>query len=182
MEKKVKTFICVLLLGFCVFGICIAQEQEDVLQEHENKWKGIVRFNPADMFINLHNALPGIYVTWIPYFVLPNLGIPAEIDVNFGWGALPGVEISLLTGAEYIPIGPAGKDKNGLFLDAKIGLSLFFHEGTRAAFIAKTNVGYQLVTKRRFVFTPAVGCVYNSRSGFGLNVMLDLGFAYRGKK
>jgi hypothetical protein len=114
---------------------------------------------------------------------LPNLGIPAEVDINFGWGVLPGVEISLLSGAEYIPIGPAGKDKNGLFLDAKIGLSLFFNEGAKAAFIAKANAGYQFITKRGFVATPAVGVVYNGRSGFGLNLMFDLGFAYRrGKK
>jgi hypothetical protein len=163
--------IFILLMALCISVMCIAQEQENV-------WKGTVRFNPADMFINLHNALPGIYVTWTPY-VLPNLGVPAEIDINFGWGALPGVEISLLSGVEYIPIGPAGKDKNGLFLDAKIGLSLFFHEGAGAAFIAKANAGYQLLTKRGFVFTPAIGFVYNGRSGFGLNVMLDLGFAYR---
>ena len=169
-----KKYICVLLLGFCIFNICIAQEQE-------NMWKGTVRFNPADLFINLHNALPGMYVTWTPY-ILPNLGIPTEIDVNFGWGVLPGIEISLLTGAEYIPIGPAGKDKNGLFLDAKIGLSLFFNEGAKAAFIAKADAGYQFITKRGFVATPAVGVVYNGRSGFGLNLMFDLGFAYRSGK
>jgi hypothetical protein len=182
-----KKYIFVLLLVFYVFGICTAQEEENVSQEQEikqeNIWIGMVRFNPADIFINLHNALPGLYITWIPYYVLPNLGIPAEIDVHVGWGVLPGVEISLLTGAEYIPIGPAGKDKNGLFLDAKIGLSLFFNEGANAYFIAKSNVGYQLITKRGFVATPAVGVVYNGRSGFGLNLMFDLGFAYkRGKK
>lgn len=163
--------ICVLFFDLCVFGICFAQEQE-------NTWKGTIRFNSADMFINLHNALPGMYATWTPY-ILPNLGIPAEIDVNFGWGILPGVEVSLLTGAEYIPIGPIGKDKNGLFLDAKIGLSLFFNEGAKAAFIAKSNVGYQLITKKGFAFTPAAGVVYNGRSGFGFNLMLDLGFAYK---
>jgi len=172
-----------MFLGFCVFGICIAQEPENVLQKQEIEqnmiWKGIVRFNSADMFINLHNALPGIYVTWVPYYVLPNLGIPAEIDVNFGWGVLPGFQISFLTGLEYIPIGPEGKDKNGLFLDAKIGLSLFFNEGANIYFIAKSNIGYQFVTKRGFVATPAVGVVYNGRSGFGLNLMFDLGFAYR---
>ena len=166
-----KKYICVLLLGFGIFNICIAQEQE-------NTWKGTVRFNPADLFINLHNALPGMYVTWTPY-ILHNLGIPAEIDVNFGWGVLPGIEISLLTGAEYIPLGPAGKDKNGLFLDTKIGFSLFFNEGAKAAFIAKADTGYQFITKRGFVVTPAVGVVYNGRSGFGLNLMFDLGFAYR---
>jgi len=169
-----KKYICVLLLGFCIFGICVAQEQE-------NSWNGTVRFNPADIFINIHNAIPGMYVTWTPY-ILPNLGIPAELDVNFGWGVLPGVEISLLTGAEYIPIGPVGKDKNGLFLDAKIGLSLFFYEGTTASFITKANVGYQFIFKKGFVLTPAVGVVYNRRSGFCLNLMFDLGFAYKQRK
>jgi hypothetical protein len=166
-----KKIICILLLRFCAFSICIAQEQHNI-------WKGTVRFNPADVFINLHNALPGMYVTWTPY-ILPNLGIPAEIDVNIGWGVLPGVEISLLSGAEYLPIGPAGKDMNGLFLDAKIGLSLFIHEEVKPAFVAKANAGYQFITKRGFVLTPGIGFVYNGRSGFGLNVMLDLGFAYR---
>jgi hypothetical protein len=126
----------------------------------------------------MHNAIPGIYVTWTPY-ILPRLGIPVEIDVNVGWGVLPGVEISLLTGVEYIPAGPAGKDKNGLFLNATSGLSLFFNEGVKVFFIAKANAGYQFIFKKGFVATPAVGVVYNGRSGFGLNIMLDLGFAYK---
>lgn len=167
-----KIFICILLIGFCILNICSAQEQE-------NTWKGIIRFNPADIFINLHNDLPGIYITWVPYYILPYLGIPAEIDVHFGWGVLPGVEISLLTGIEFIAIGSSVKDKSGLFFDAKIGLSLFFHEGVKAAFTAKANAGYQFVTINGFVFTPAIGGVYNGRSGFGLNIMLDAGFAYR---
>ena len=178
-----KKIICILLMGLCIFGICFAQEQVNVLQEQEieqdNVWKGIVRFNSADIFINLHNALPGIYVTWLPYYILPNIGIPAELDVHIGWGVLPGVQISLLTGVEYIPIGLVGKDKSGLFLDAKIGLSLFFNEGANAYFIAKSNIGYQFITKKGFVATPAVGFVYNGRSGFGLNLMFDIGFAYK---
>ena len=178
-----KKYVLVLLFLFYIFGVCIAQERENVLQEsepgQEDTWRGIVRFNSADLFINLHNAIPGIYVTWIPYYILPNLGIPAEIDLNIGWGVLPGVEISFLTGVEYILISPAGKDKSGLFLDAKIGLSLFFNEGASAAFIAKANAGYQFVTKKGFVATPAVGFVYNGRSDFGLNLMFDIGFAYK---
>jgi hypothetical protein len=166
---NMKKRICIMFVFIGIVGLCSAQEKA---------WDGTVRFNPADIFINVHNAIPGIYITWTPY-ILPNLGIPAEIDVNVGWGILPGAEISLLTGVEYIPIGPAGKDKNGLFLDVKSGLSLFFHEGIKPFFIAKANVGYQLLFKKGFVFTPAVGAVYNGRSGFGLNLMLDIGFAYR---
>ena len=149
--------------------------------EHDNTWKGTVRFNPADNMINLHNAMPGLYVTWTP-FILPNLGIPAELDINFGWGALPGVQISLLSGVEYVPIGPTANKKSGLFLDAKIGLSFFVNDGIKLFFVSKANIGYQLITKRGFVFTPGAGIVYNGRSGFGLNVMLDLGFAYRKRR
>jgi hypothetical protein len=166
-----KKSISVLIVFLFVFGICAAQEQEPL-------WRGTLRFNPADMFVNLHSALPGLYTTWTTY-VLPRLGIPAEIDVNFGWGVLPGFEISLLSGVEYIPVGPKGKDKNGLFLDAKIGLSLFICEGIKPAFVAKSNAGYQFITRRGFVFTPAAGVVYNGRNGFGVNIMFDLGFAYR---
>jgi len=99
-----KKYICILLLLVCTFAMCIAQEQE-------NTWRGTARFNPADIFINLHNAFPGMYITWTPY---------------------------------VFPIGP------------------------------QSNIGYQFVTKKGFVATPAAGVVYNGRSGFGLNLMFDL--------
>lgn len=168
-----KKIILILILLRPLSGyVCNAQEKT---------WQGTFRFNIADNLINLHNALPGLYITWTPY-ILPCLGIPAELDINFGWGALSGVETSLLSGAEYIPIGPAKKEKNGLFLDAKIGVSLFVHEGAKLFFVSKSNIGYQIITKKAFVFTPGIGVVYNGRSGFGLNIMLDLGFAYKVKK
>ena len=171
-----KKYIFTLYLLISLSAVCIGQE------EQENIRKGTVRFNPADLFVNLHNALPGMYVTWTPY-ILPNLGVPAEIDVNVGWGVLPGVQVSFLSGVEYIlPIRPTSKEKNGLFLDAKIGLSLFIHEGTKASFVTKANVGYQFVTKKGFVYTPAAGAVYNGRTGLGLNIMLDIGFAYKNIK
>jgi len=131
--------------------------------------------------MNLHNALPGMSVTWTPY-VLPSLGILAEVDAHVGWGVLPGVQISFLSGAKYIPnipVGPADRGKDGVFLDARVGLSLFFREGTRAAFVTKLNIGYQFVSRVGFVFAPAAGVVYNGRTGFGFNLMLALGFAYR---
>ena len=172
MKKNACVFFMILLIS----GACISQEQQST-------WNGTVRFNPADLFINLHNAIPGVYVTWTPH-ILPNLGIPVEIDTNIGWGILPGLEISILSGLEYLPIGPPGKDKNGFFLDAKIGLSLFFNKGSATAFIAKANVGYQFITHKGFILLPGAGIVYNGRSGLGLNIMLDLGFAYkyRGKQ
>ena len=172
-----KKHICTFFLALSVLGVCIAQEKGSV-RKQEDTWMGTVRFDPADMLINLHNALPGMSVTWTPY-VLPNLGIPTGISVHVGWGVLPGVQVSLLSGVKFIPIGSADRDKNGLFLDARAGLSFFFNEGARAAFVAKGNIGYQLITNRGFVFTQAVGAVYNGRTGFGFNLTLALGFAYR---
>ncbi|MCL2804405.1 MAG: hypothetical protein FWD26_00500 [Treponema sp.] len=172
MKKKIS----VLILMFVISGICSAGETSP---------SGTVRFNLADNFINLHNALPGIYITWTPY-ILPNLGIPVQVDINFGWGVLPGIQISLLSGVEYIPIGPKGKKLNGLFIDAKIGLSLFYNENVNLYFVSKANVGYQFVTKRGFVFTPGAGIVYNMRGGMwgpiGINLMLDAGFSYNREK
>jgi len=168
-----RNIIIILIIGFYISGYCAA---ETVHINQENIWIGTLRFNTADNFINLHNALPGIDITWTRY-ILSNLGVSAEIDLNFGWGVLPVVEISLLGGVEYIPIGPA--NKNGLFLDAKIGLSIFIFDEIEPFFIAKANAGYQLITENGFVFTPGIGVIYNGRSGFGLNLMLDLGFAYK---
>jgi len=167
---KKNRYLLIFLL-FLSGYICVAQEQN-------NTWNGTVRFNPADNFINLHNALPGLYITWTPY-VLPNLGIPAEIDINFGWGVLPCVQISLLSGIEYIPISFSDNRKSGLFLDFKIGLSFLFNEDVRLYFVSKANMGYQIITGKGFVFTPGVGFVYHGYSGIGLNIMLDIGFAYR---
>ena len=38
---------------------------------------------------------------------------------------------------------------------------------------------YIFYFKKGFVATPVAGVVYNGRSGFGLNLMFDLGFAYK---
>ena len=170
---NLKKIICILFMGLCIIGICTAQEQE-------NLWFGTLRFDITDNFINLHNALPGMSVTWTQY-IMQNLGIPVEIDTHIGWGVLPGVQIALLSGIEYIPIGPADKDKNGILLTAKIGLSLFILKELLPTFVTKANIGYQYISEKGFVFTPAAGAVYNQRTGLGLNIILDIGFAYMRK-
>ena len=168
---NLKKIICVLLLGLCISGIGLAQEQE-------NLWAGTLRFDIADNFINLHNALPGISVTWTPY-VLPNLGIQNQIDTHIGWGVLPGVQIALLSGIEYFPIRQPDNDINGFFIIGKIGFSLFILDGIESSFVAKTSAGYQVLTGRGLLFAPATGVVYNQRTGLGFNLILDIGFAYR---
>ena len=166
-----KKIFCVLLLGICITVICAAQEQE-------NPWAGTLKFDIADNFINLHNALPGISVTWTQY-VLQNLGIQIQVDNHIGWGVLPGVQIALLGGIEYFPIRRADNDRNGFFIIGSIGFSLFMLDGIESSFVGKTSAGYQILTKRGLLFAPAAGVVFNQRTGLGFNLILDLGFAYR---
>jgi len=59
---------------------------------------------------------------------------------------------------------------------------VFFAYYTHWTFAAKAHAGYQIVTRRGFVFTPAVGFNYNSLLGLYVDFMLDLGFAYKARK
>ena len=165
-----KKLFCIIMLLLILAGVAIAQEQGDPK-------KGTVRFDPADIFINLHNALPGISTTWTRY-VSPDLGIPVELDVHIGWGVIPGVQISLLSGVEYFPPGFVNKERSGIVLDAKLGISVLIQDEISPAIICKANVGYQFISGRGLVFTPGAGVIYNGHNGFGLNFNLALGFTY----
>ena len=167
-----KNIFLIMMFLFVYLHICTAQDEQNP------KWKGTVKFDAADCFINLHNALPGVSVRWTP-FIKSNLGIPVEVDINAGWGVLPGIQTALLCGLEYIPVGPANREKNGLLFDIKIGVSLFLNGKASADIILKADAGYQLVTGRGFIFSPAIGAIYNGRTGLGFNMILGLGFAYR---
>jgi hypothetical protein len=105
------------------------------------------------------------------------LGVTAELDLALveSLGNHPGTGV--LAGVEYIPVG--GADKSGLFLDVKAGAMVFFAYYAHWTFAAKAHIGYQIVTQEGFVFTPAVGVAYNSLLGLFVDVMLDVGFAYR---
>jgi hypothetical protein len=160
-----------------------AQKNQNISQnKNEWKWDGTVRFKPAQTIVNLafNNALD-IAVAWIPY-VRPNWGIPVEfeiasIDGVIAWG--------LMIGVEGLPV--RHREKSGLYLSGMIGvaqyISRYYGRTTIAAFIAKAHVGYQIVSKSGFVFTPAIGARYNTlEEGFALDLMIDIGFAYKKKK
>jgi hypothetical protein len=46
-------------------------------------------------------------------------------------------------------------------------------------FCGRADIGYQVVTDGGFVFTPAGGFKFSTFTGFSLDLMLDIGFAYR---
>ena len=160
-----KFFVCVLLI-VVIGGIAFSQESRDW------NWAGTVRFKPAASILPLLiGVLEGV-VDWVPY-VSPNVGIPIEFDVAYISGA--GIfGYSIMAGIEGI-VG-SQKEKNGLYLSALAGPMIIENV---VLFNAKADIGYQLVTDGGFVFTPAVGVKYSSINGFGYDVMLDIGFAYK---
>jgi hypothetical protein len=158
-----RILFCIIFLAATV-GIACAQNNDDW------KWGGTVRFKPAATIVSL--AIEGIEIMadWVPY-VTPSIGIPTEIDIAFLDGIMA---FGIMGGVEAVPV--RHKEKSGLYLTALSGL--FFIE-QYAIFALKADIGYQLVTDGGFVFTPAIGVKYNGISGVSLDLMLDIGFAYR---
>jgi hypothetical protein len=133
-------------------------------------WGGLIRFRPLATVFSL--ALGGfeIVADWVPY-VTPSIGIPIEIDIV----TISGITgFGIMAGIEFVPV--RHKEKSGLYLTAVGGGIIIDQYFT---FIGRTNIGYQLVTNGGFVFTPAIGAKYNGITGIALDLMLDIGFAYR---
>ena len=157
-----KCAIVVLLFASC----CGLFSQENT----EKQWKGLVRFKPAATVVSIvYLGIPEIVIDWVPY-VSPNVGIPVEIDLATYGGAL---FIGVFSGVEGVVLG--NREKNGMFLTVLGGPLLI---GDYLLFGGRADIGYQLVTSRGFVFTPAAGFKFDTYSGFSFDIMLDIGFAY----
>jgi hypothetical protein len=158
-----KVFLCIVIL-IMVAGVGFSQNTDDW------NWDGLVRFKPLATIAGL--ALGGLEIVadWIPY-VTPSMGIPVEIDIA-SIGGIMG--FGIMAGVEAVPV--RHKEKSGLYLTA-LGGPLFIAQ--YVIFAARADIGYQLVTDGGFVFTPAIGVKYNGISGVSLDLMLDIGFAYR---
>jgi hypothetical protein len=158
--KKVLLVLTLALITLGLFGQDAAS----------STWKGLIRFKPAATLVGLAIGIPELVVDWIPY-VSPSLGIPIEVDIATAGGS---IAVGVLSGVEGVLLGT--KEKNGMFLTALGGVYL---AGGYIIFGGRADIGYQLVSNKGFVFTPAAGFKYNSFSGFSFDLMLDIGFAYR---
>ncbi|MCL2879395.1 MAG: hypothetical protein FWF29_04040 [Treponema sp.] len=158
-----KLLFCIIILTMAT-GIAFSQGN------NQWKWGGLVRFRPLATIIGLAVGGFEVVADWVPY-VTPSVGIPIEVDI-FTINGISG--FGIMGGFEAIPV--RHKEKSGLFLTALLG-PLFMDQNV--TFIGRANIGYQLVTDSGFVFTPALGVKYNNITGIGLDLMLDIGFAYR---
>ncbi|MDR1591615.1 MAG: hypothetical protein LBS16_01850 [Prevotellaceae bacterium] len=163
--KKVS-IILIVMICFCLNTE--AQRYED------EAFRGTVRFKPLATLVSMV-AMGGLdFITVVVPYVHPKIGIPVEVELVyvddiFGFG--------LMTGFEFIPILNPNRDKSGLFINLEGGIACF--PGYDTGFIGTSNIGYQLVSDRGFVFTPAVGFKHDSLNGnTTFNLMLDIGFAF----
>jgi len=70
-----------------------------------------------------------------------------------------------------------------LYFNAQIGgIYLTNSYAKEVVFAATAHIGYQLVTRKGFLFTPAIGFNFDSSSGIAPHFMLDIGGAIRNKK
>jgi hypothetical protein len=98
------------------------------------------------------------------------VGIPVTVNLVSYYGYLG---VGLFTG---INITPSPKIQNdGLFISIEAGGLL---AGGYFIFAGVFDIGYQYISKKGFVFTPAGGFAYNDLTGFSLDLMLDIGFTF----
>jgi len=142
----------------------------DNIKPQEKVFSNVVRLKPLATIIA---AIQGMFEIDIQYarYLTPKFGIPVEVDF-FGVSGL-GMGFAFMTGIEAVPA--THRQKSGLFLNALAGVIVY--EG--AGFIANPNIGYQLVTKKGFVFNTALGALYSGLTNeVTLRISIDFGFAF----
>jgi len=133
--------------------------------------KNILRFKPLATI--LAAAVFGYFELGIHYatYLGPKVAIPIEFD--FFALANVGTGFTLMTGIEAVPL--THRQKSGLYLNGLIGVWVF--QGV--AIVVNPNIGYQLVTKKGFVFNANLGPRYHGLTKkVDLRYAIDIGFAF----
>ena len=175
MLKMKRLLIVTVILTLSYAGICQESIETDTVHTQKNStipsFHTTVRFKPAALLVSAvaYRAVDLEFVI-VPY-VHPKIGIPVEMQLvyiqrSFG--------VVFMTGIEAVPV--THREKSGLYMNLEGGLITV---GGLFGFCATSNIGYQLVSKLGFVFTPAAGAKYDHISKkVSLNLMLDIGFAF----
>jgi hypothetical protein len=147
----------------------VAQKPQKALGNYEKEYKNILRFKPLVTIIAMAYGIGEIDLQYVRY-VHPKIGIPVELDLFFANG---GFGAGLMSGIEAVPI--THRQKSGLFLNFLVG-GVFVSTGD-VMFRLNSNIGYQLCTKKGFVFNAALGP--NLMGGkLSLSFSIDFGFGF----
>ena len=139
-------------------------------QETEKIFKNVIRFNPLATILGALSL--GVFEFDMQYahYFTRKVALPVEAEIFVG----SGMGFSLLTGIEAVPA--THRQKSGLFLQGLVGVVMV--EGDWG-FAVNPNIGYQLMTRKGFVFNVVMGPTYNTISEkIGLRFLLGLGFAF----
>jgi len=148
----------------------VANNKANGTANPEKVFKNVVRLKPLATIIAAAQGFFEIDVQYARYLT-PKFGIPVEVDFFGAYGL--GMGFSFMTGIEAVPA--THRQKSGLFLNALAGVIVY----EEAGFIANPNIGYQLVTKKGFVFNTAIGAMYNGlTNSVTARFSLDFGFAF----
>jgi len=165
-----------LTLFISIFCVCVFAQNvsnNDVVKttlKEQQSFKTLVKFKPLATILGAIMGSFNFEVAGVPY-VHPNIGIPIELQFAYA-NKVTGV--ALMTGIEAVPF--TYREKSGLYLNYEAGC-LFVSTGD-FGFCTAGHIGYQVVAKRGFVFTPAVGFKYDTLvKTVGLHIMFDFGFA-----
>ena len=140
---------------------------------NQNEFIYLVKFKPLATIIGAITGMFDFEVA-VVHYVHPKIGIPVELQIAY-YNKLFGVV--LMSGIEAVPA--THREKSGLYLNYEIGG--IFVAGI-FGLCTGGHLGYQLVTKKGLVFTPALGVQYETISNkVGLHLMFDIGFAIKRK-
>ena len=151
------------------------EEVVKIVVKEQQEFKYLVKFKPLATVASvvLFNAF-NFEMAFVPY-VHPKIGIPIELQLANVGGIFC---VVLMGGIEAVPL--THREKSGFYLNYEIG-GLHLSTG-HTGICTSGHIGYQLVAKRGFVFTPAIGLNYDTvTEEVRPHLMLDIGFALRKK-
>jgi len=150
----------------------ITNNEVNVKTNTEKTYKNIMRFKPLSMIISAIALRAFELRVHYARYLSRKVAIPVEVELAFVPGV--GTGFALMTGIEAVPA--THRQKSGLYLNGLIG---FIAIESTISVVANPNIGYQLVTKKGFVFNTNLGPRYNGATKtWGPAWAIDFGFAF----
>ena len=168
-------FICVLSVGgYAQSDVFPIDEVVEIPAKKGEDFKFLLKFKPLTSIVGLAFNMFDFQIAFVPY-PLPKIGIPIDLEITYfeGYGG-----VALMSGIEAVPF--THREKSGFYLNYELGG--MFLGALGSGFCTQGHIGYQLVTKRAFALTTAVGVMYDTvTEEVRPHLMIDIGFGIRKK-
>jgi hypothetical protein len=140
-----------------------------VAADNEKIFKNVIKLKPLSTIISAFSGILDINLQYTRYLT-PKVGIPLELDFATAYGM---TGFNAMTGVEAVPA--THRQKSGLLINVLAGILVVDDVGLAV----NINIGYQLVTKKGFVFATTIGPRYNTiENKISPRISIDFGFAF----